>query len=239
MNLTESFKEIDMKKLETWKTIQFIIFILFSILCFFTVVTNGDVQVAISNTPALKNVCILLWGILFISFIFIFVDFTLYAREKKDMNDLAYIVKSDPVAKIANRAGIDSILSKYHGKPVPEHFAILMISLSNLADINQEYSRLDGNRTIRAFSMILQSATMNKMFVGRNSGDRFIVIIENASPETILLFKERLNDKVEERNSNEKNPKIEYKIATAFHENVIIHDVSDFIALANKRLDEA
>ena len=227
-----------MKKLETLKTIQFIIYILFSILCFFTVVTNEDIQVAVTNTPALKQVLTLLWGILFISFLFIFIDFTLYAKEKRDVNELAYALKSDPVAKIANRIGIDDVLAKFHGKPIPDNFAVLIISLSNLAAINREYSRLDGNRTIRAFSMILQSAAMNKMYVGRNSGDRFIVIIENASPETIQLFKEHLEDRIAQRNKNEKNPKIEYHFAYAYHEDSHIADVSDFVALANERLNE-
>lgn len=225
-----------MKKLETLKTIQFVIFILFSILCFFTVVTNQDIQVAISNTPALKQVVALLWGLLFISFIFIFIDFTLYTKEKRDINELTFALKSDPVAKIANRLGIDDVLKKYHGKPIPENFAILMISLNNLSEINRTFSRLEGNRTIRAFSIILQAASMNKMYIGRNSGDRFIVIIENASPETIQLFKERLQDKIDERNKSDNIPKIQYTIATAYHEGEEITDVSDMIALANQRL---
>lgn len=227
-----------MKKLETWKTIQFIIYVLFSILCFFAVVTDSDVQAAVSSIPALKNVNILLWGILFISFIFIFVDFALYAKEKKDINDLAYALRSDPIAKIANRNGIDNILEKYHGKPVPENFAIIMLELTNLHDINKVYSRLDGNRTIRGFSMILQAASMNKIFVGRNGGNKFIAIIENASPETISLFKERVKDKVAQRNQDEKNPPIHFRTGTAYHESENYNDISEWIALANQRLNE-
>ena len=48
-----------------------------------------------------------------ISFLFIFLDFTLYSTFKKDFKELDYAVSSDPVAGIANRFSCDAVIEKY------------------------------------------------------------------------------------------------------------------------------
>lgn len=222
-----------MKKLDTIKTVQLIILLLLSGICFYLIVLKSNVYHIVTDSPELKLVCALLWITLFIGFIFIFIDFSVYSIQKKSFNALDYAVHSDPLAKIANRSGCDEIIEKYIDKDLPENMACVMFLLTSLADTNSQ-SRTEGNQQIRNFSIILKLASVNICFVGRNGGNVFMAIFEDASQQNIDLFLSRISDKVKEYNSDHEEMPMLYQYGSAFHEDSA-KNINELISMAHSR----
>ncbi len=225
-----------MKKLDIIKTIQLLVFSVLAILCFVLIVADSDVYQSIAVSKSVRLLSVLLWISLFFSFLFIFIDFSVYVTQKKDYNALDYAVHSDPLAKIANRNGCDELLEQYADKPLPDDLGCIMFELTSLYETNKTYNRMAGNRQIRNFSIILKMASVNTCFVGRNGGNKFLAIFENTSREIMDEFLARIDSKVIDHNSDPKNPKMTYSYGTAFHE-VNVKEVTDLVALSNRRLE--
>ncbi len=227
-----------MRKLELMKTIQLLIFAVLAFLCIVLIISDSTVYQATTNNRSILFVCLLLWVTLFLSFFFIFLDFTLFTKQKEDLSYLDYAVHSDPLAKIANRSGCDEIIEKYLDVPLPDTVGCMMLELTSLYEVNQNRSRKEGNQQIRHFSLLLKLASVDICFVGRNGGNRFLAIFEHCNPEAMQGFLDRMNEKVEEYNLEGKNYPISFKVGQAFQEENI-HQITDLIALSSHRLDEA
>ena len=110
-----------MKKFDTLKTIQLIVFIAMTVACIIIVFMNKNLFHLIASQGDVRLMCILLWLTLVLVFLFTFIDFSLFASFKHDYSELDYAVHSDPVAGIANRYSSDAIIEPYLDKPLPEN----------------------------------------------------------------------------------------------------------------------
>lgn len=225
-----------MKKLDTLKTIQLLVFTVLAIVCFVLIVRNPDVYQSVAISSSVRLLSVLLWISLCLSFVFIFIDFSIYITQKKDFNALTYAVHSDPLAKIANRSGCDELIEQYTGKELPPDLGCVMLELTSLAQTNRMYDRMAGNRQIRNFSIILKMASVNTCFVGRNGGNKFLAIFENSSREIIDEFLARVDQKVIDHNSDKKNPRMSFCYGMAFHEDDVT-EITELVALSNRRLE--
>lgn len=225
-----------MKKFDIFKTIQLIIFVLLTGIALYIIFTDHELYRLIASNPHIRVLCILLWATCGISFLFIFLDFTLYSTLKKDYKELDYAVSSDPVAGIANRFSCDAVIEKYLDKPLPSDLGSVMFELSNIYDINKTYGHLEGNNLIREFSGILQRASTGYAFVGRNGGNKFLAIIEKCDQEKLNDFLKRVDDRLEIHNQNAEQPPIFIKYGIAFNEGPDINSVTQLIALSNERI---
>ena len=120
-----------MKKFDTLKTIQLIVFIAMTVACIIIVFMNKNLFHLIASQGDVRLMCILLWLTLVLVFLFTFIDFSLFASFKHDYSELDYAVHSDPVAGIANRYSSDAIIEPYLDKPLPENMGCIMLELSN------------------------------------------------------------------------------------------------------------
>ena len=164
------------KKFDRYKTVHLILFILLAGIGLFIILTDPELYQMIANNSHIRALCILLWIVFVLSFLFIFMDFSLFSTFKKDYRELDFAVSSDPVSGIANRYSCDSIIEKYLDKPIPDGIGCIMFDLTNLQKVNQTYGHTQGNELIREFSGILQSTSLNFCFVGRNGGNKFIAL---------------------------------------------------------------
>lgn len=224
-----------MKLIERIKTLELLIFVGISGLCFYMIVVESNVYHLIADSKELQLVCGLLWGSLFVAFIFIFIDLSLYSTQKKAINALDYAVHSDNLAKIANRQGIDEIIDKYVGMPLPENMGCAMFILTSLNDVNATHTRADGNTQIRNFSIILKLASVDVCFVGRNGGNVFMAIFENANSMQVEAFMDRIAEKVREYNRKKDNLPMYYQVGLAYHEDQSIDSINKLISLASQR----
>lgn len=230
-----------MKNFEKLKTIQLIVYGILAVLCFVLVIFRADVQRAVRSAPALHIVTILLWIVMAVSFFFLFLDFTYYQKQEKSVNDLSDAVHSDPTARIANRLSCDEMIEKYLDHPLPEDFGCVMLEITNIRDINQQYGHVRGNQMIKRFSTILKLASVGHCFVGRNGGNQFLALFEHGSDESIQSFLNRVREQVEANNQEENSVPIEFRSGIAFHEpkESQVDDITSLIALSSRRAEAA
>lgn len=227
-----------MRKFDTLKTIQLILFLLLTAACVVIIFLNKDLFHMIATQPDVRLMCIMLWLSLGLAFLFTFLDFSLVASFKHDYSELDYAVHSDPVAGIANRYSSDVLIEKYLDKPLPENMGCIMIELSNIKEINDLYGHVQGNKLIRDFSNILKLTSVDLCFVARNGGNKFIALFEEATDEKIEVFLTRIDQKVQANNSSAGSYPIQYSYGIAFHEGEAAKTITDLIALSNRRIFE-
>lgn len=229
-----------MKKQDALKTIQLIIYIVMTAVCFYLIVMNEDIYHLIAQDPHIRLVCILLWISLGMAFLFMLLDFNFSSAFKKDYRELDYAVHSDPLSGLANRLSADAMIEKYLEKPVPEDFACVMIDLANIREINELHGHLAGNAVIREFADILNNASMGLCYVARNGGNKFLAIFEQTEEEEIVTFIRNVETLMRVHNETAGDKAIRYRMGVAFHEDpeLNIRNVPDLIALANRRIYE-
>lgn len=227
-----------MKKYTTYKTIHLILLILLAAGAVFLVFRTPEIYHQVANDPTMSLLSVILWVVLALSFVFIFLDYTLFFGYKKEYKEMETAVRSDPTSGIANRFSCDIVIEKYLDKPIPSDLGCIMFDLTNIQEINKLYGHLQGNMLIRDFSNILRLSSDELCFVGRNGGNKFLAIFEQCTPYDMDRFLERVNQRVRMHNSDIKNNRIEYSFGKALNEGADIKEITQLISLANRRSAE-
>lgn len=227
-----------MKKLNIFKTIQLFVFIILTGFCLYKVIFDPNVYYFVASNSDIRIICGFLWAVLGISFLCMFFDFCLYSSFKKEFRELSHNVHSDHLAGIPNRYSCDTLIEKYLDKPLPETLGCIMFDMTNIQEINRLYGHAEGNKAIKTFSNILRIASTDLCFVGRNGGNKFIALFEEASEQKLNLFLNRVAQKVREHNLNIGGCSIEYLYGQAFNESPAeaVQSITELIALANQRI---
>lgn len=228
-----------MKKHSAYKSVQLVLFLVLAAVVIIRVFSDPTVYHQAASDSATRLLCIALWAVLGLSFLFIFLDFYYFLTYRKDYRELDYAVHSDPVSGIANRFSCDLIVEKYLDKPLPENMGCIMMDITNIREINRLYGHLQGNMVISDFSSILTVASEGLCFVGRNGGNKFLALFEDTSEEEMELFLGRVKEKVGVHNAGVQNGTIEYRCGCAFHEGGEIKEITQLIALSNSRIPQA
>lgn len=227
-----------MKKFDRYKTIQLIIFVLLAGISLLIILTDPELYQMIANNTHVRALCILLWVAFVLSFLFIFMDFSLFSTFKKDYRELDFAVSSDPVSGIANRYSCDSMIEKYLDQPLPRNIGCVMFDLTNIGEVNQSHGHVAGNELIHDFSGILQASSLNLCFVGRNGGNKFLALFENCTTQKLNTFLTRVSDRVDDYNNDPDSLPILYQYGTAYREDDSVETITDLIALSNRRIYE-
>lgn len=194
------------------------------------------IKASAAMNPQIRGLCILLWLSFLLSFVSIFVDFSMHTTLKRDYRELDFAVSSDPVSGIANRYSCDALIEKYMGKDLPEHIGCIMLDLINLQNVNRTFGHVAGNILIRDFSEILQSSSRNLCFVGRNGGNIFMAFFEDCSEEKMTAFLNHVAVKAERHNLTSSSQPIQYRYGMAFSRDDDVAAVTDLIALSSRRI---
>ncbi len=226
-----------MKLFDRIKTFELFLFVIFAAVCFYRIVVASNIYEEMSVDTNLKVVCLLLWGAMFLGFFMIFVDFSMFARQNQNLSELSTAANTDTVAHINNRYSVDSIIDKYAEKEIPKEIGCAMIELTSLMNVNADYGRMAGNSHIRNFSLILSMSALDECILGRNGGNRFIVLYEKSAELHLGVFLDRLSEKVRDHNAHGKNYAITYAYGTAFAGADKLTSITDMIALSSKRLN--
>ena len=226
-----------MKKYTAYKTVQLILFIALAVLVILVIFPNMEVYRQVATDPVMKVLAAALWIVLGLSFLFIFLDFTFFFGYRKDYREMEYALHSDPSTGLANRFSCDMIIDRYAEKPTPDNLGCVMFDMTNIREINEMYGHVAGNAAIRDFSNILRLASQDLCFVGRNGGNRFMALLENAPADDIKKLTDRVAQKVKTYNSNAENPSIEYAFGTAYsNDDREVKDITQLISLATSRI---
>lgn len=226
-----------MKKFSTFKIIQLSLLVILTLTSLYLLMRPQVKQFIFSSTAA-TGLFIIVWVVLLANFIFLLIDFNLIASIKLDYHNLYNVAYSDQLSGIPNRFSCDAVIEKYYDKILPEDLACIMIDLTNLPEINSLYDHATGNKLLKDFSTILSSASLSLCFVGRNGGNKFLAIFEHTDPMKIDTFLTRIANRVTQYNQSSDTISMEYQTGVAMNCKEHIDQITNLIALANKRIYE-
>lgn len=226
-----------MKKFSTFKIIQLSLLVVLTLSSLYLLLKPQVKQFIFSSTAA-TILFIIVWIVLVASFIFLLIDFNLIASIKLDYHNLYDVAYSDQLSGIPNRFSCDTVIEKYCDKKLPEDLACIMIDLTNLPEVNSLYDHATGNKLLKDFSLILSSASLSLCFVGRNGGNKFLAIFEHTDQAKIDTFLARIAERVAQHNHSSDVITIEYETGVAMNCKEHMDQITNLIALANRRIYE-
>lgn len=221
---------------ELIKTLELIVIIGITAAALIYVFTNNDLFQAIGSDSGVRGLAAYLWITLGLSFIFMLIDFYFSSVMHKEYRELDYTLRNDRVTGLANRYSVDSVIEKYVDKELPPQIGCIMMDISNIRSINEQYGHLLGNNAIQTFANILLVSSVGICFVGRNGGCKFLALFEDCSEEKLNTFLTRVDKKIDEHNSEPDAIRLEYRSGRAFGKDENVSTINALIALSDRRL---
>ena len=248
-----------MKKFEIFKTIQLILFIALTALSLSTVFRDDALYQTIASDPHVKLLSFVLWAVLGLSFLFLFLDFGSYTDLKRENIELDQAVYADALTGVANRYSCDAYIGRYLHVPLPADMACVTLDLVNLKEINEKAGHEGGDAAIHAFSDILMEAGREKgvsgtapgersgkkgknstgssdCFIGRNGGNKFLVIFRNCSEKKLETFRESVSRRCAQREAEGEIP-LEYTYGEALAHSEDVDSLTALVALSDRRAE--
>lgn len=225
-----------MKKYTVYKTVQLVLFVALTLLAVLKIFPDSEVYHLIATNGSAGALAWVLWGAVGLSFVFIYLDFSFFFGYLKEYREMDLAVHSDPVSGIANRFSCDMIVEKYVGRDMPQDLGCLMIDITDIREVNRIYGHAAGNTLISDFSNILRLSSVDLCFVGRNGGNKYLAVFESCDEEKLAHFLRRVHRRVSMHNDDTDAAPIAYRYGIAFAEQPAITDITELIALANRRI---
>ena len=110
------------------------------------------------------------------------------------MHELLEKAYLDKLTNIPNRNTVDLLIDNYKDKDISSAGCAL-ISISNLPEINQKYGRASGDNYLKKFAASFERVGDRYGFVGRNSGNEFVLMIDSCDSDRMQSF---VNDLIKE-----------------------------------------
>lgn len=189
-----------------FKLIQLILLILFGITFFFYLNMDPLLRNNIYSNRNLLTICVFLWVFMMYSAVCVIADYHQLQKEIIEAHKLHQTAYLDPLTGLPNRNGCDVIINKYTLKRDVSEMGCALIELPLIDEINTAHGRLYGDKYIRDFAIVLDSIGSKYGFVGRNSGNEFLLIIESCPAEKMQGFIGEINAAVDELNSKGSDP---------------------------------
>lgn len=232
-----------MKNYRNYKTTQLFIYIIAALICFYVIVIKSDIYRLSAENQAYKNVCIIIWGLFAMGFVFLLIDVLIQNKQDEQFEDLDKSAFFDRESNMINRQGIDGVIAKYTGTEIPETLSCVMIILSSLYEVNEKEGTQEGDKHLKQFSIILNLASINKCIVGRNGGNVFLAIFEDKKKKAVEDFVGRIEVLTkahnEEKSNNEGKAQntsdIKFSYGIACNEDEKLTSIKELISIANTR----
>ena len=192
------------RNFKLFKLIQLILLILFGGTFFCCLKFDPLLRNNIYSNRNLLMICMFLWGFMIYSAVCLAADYNQLQKtilEAHKLNQIAYL---DPLTGLPNRNGCDVMINKYSLKRDVTSFGCALIELPSIDRINVSHGRKAGDRYIHDFAIMFESIGNRYGFTGRNSGNEFLLIIENCSAQKMQDFISQIDSAV--KTHNEKNP---------------------------------
>jgi diguanylate cyclase (GGDEF)-like protein/PAS domain S-box-containing protein len=100
----------------------------------------------------------------------------------------------DKLTGIKNRSAVDDYLSKKLASRRASTYPIgcLLLDIDNLKEINEQHGQDGGDEVIRRVAEVIRKACRSEDFVGRLTGDEFIVVLPNTDASGTVVVGEKL-----------------------------------------------
>lgn len=226
-----------LKEFKVIKFIQLIVLIIIEVVFFLVLILNNQLSKSIFTNRHLFILAAMMWGLMIFSLLELLYDFyklKSFALETHALNQAAYL---DKMTGIPNRYSCDLMFSMYTTSESIENMGCCLLTISNLAKINEHLTHEDGDKLIQDFCELLETSGDRFGFVGRNSGNEFLAIIEDCQKETMEDFIRVLNQNIDEYNKLHQEAKIEIGYAYILNREEKVKRFTDLITLSYKKLN--
>jgi len=117
---------------------------------------------------------------------------------KKAEDELRRQVSIDPLTGVLNRRYFFTLAEKVfnHTRRLKRDLAILMVDIDDLKKVNQQHGHAIGDLTLVAIVNHLKKITRPEDILGRLSGEEFVVLMPEVSPETAEKIAGRLHQQI-------------------------------------------
>ena len=205
-----------MKGFSKLKTIQLILFLAVTVIGLIIVFTDSQLYQMIGYDSHVRMLCIILWVALALAFVFMFLDFRLDSQILRENEELNYAFYTDPDTGVANRNSCDAFINQYRNRLLPDGMAAFTVVLTNLKDLNDKYGYESGDTVINEFAELLQQIVPKNDFLGRNGGDKFLIVLKKCTTQDKNELLGKLKKAVETHNQKaSEDGVIEYKAGAA------------------------
>lgn len=217
------------KGFKLFKIIQLTILLIFAVTFFLYLYIDDELRTHVFSNKNLMTICVFLWAFMLYSVACIVMDFYQLEGHIAHNNVLSRAVYTDALTGIANRHGVDRMFEDYSkGKDISK-LGCALISISNLDEVNHEKGRIQGNLLLVDFSRIIERVGAHYGFVGRNSGNEFLTVIDNCGRDRMDKFIGELLAEVNAHNSISSGDAIELNCTTVINQEVNIDDFTELV----------
>lgn len=218
------------RNFKIFKLIQLILLILFGVTFFIYLNMDPLLRNNIYSNRNLLTICVFLWLFMLYSAVCIAADYHQLQKEIVEAHKLNQTAYLDPLTGLPNRNGCDVIINKYTLKRDVSGMGCALIELPLIDEINVAHGRLYGDKYIRDFAIALETVGSKYGFVGRNSGNEFLLIIENCPAEKMQEFVREINAAVDELNKGGADPAMEIELTYILNEQ---EGLKNFLAIVS------
>jgi len=223
-------------KMKNAKIVQLVLMAVSVFAFFLIILINDELRAHIFTNPSIILLFTFTWVILLISIGFIVHDFKTLRAFDKESHDLARLAYLDNLTGIPNRYSCDLVFEQY---PTPESVAdisCVLMEISNIAELNEQLGRKEGDRVIRDFCRILEGVGDSYGFVGRNGGNEFLCIINESTSDKLDNFISELNSSLDEYNVSNAVAPINVHMEAVHNPDLKLTSLNAIISLAYSKL---
>lgn len=225
------------KNLRNVKIVQLILLSIIEISFLLLLFLNKGVQTAIAQNPAFRILCFIIWGFFLCCFVFLYYDFRklrFLAGETHTLSKLAYL---DTLTGIPNRYSLDLIFRIFSTPVSIQDICCMVLKITNLKAINEASGHEAGDKLIQDFCSIFEEVGDRYGYLGRNSGNEFIIVIENCLSEKADNFTKALHQKLDLYNEEHRDFPIEVAIASVLNNDAQKTDFKDLLIATYDKLN--
>lgn len=224
------------KTLKTVKLVQLITALCLDISFFLLFFLNKSLRHTVFANSTLTVICAAVWLTMLCFFIFIVIDLVLCSKltvKSHELNKLAYL---DNLTSIPNRHSLDLLFNQYSTPKSLENVCCCMLGIKNISYINENQGRETGDRLLQDFSLLLEEIGDSYGFVARNSGNEFVLLMDDCSESKFDFFYHSFTTRIAAYNAVNSETPIEFQIAHIINKTERIQRLDQLFAATSSKL---
>lgn len=178
------------KKYKMVKAIELAAFFVLELILLIIVISNRTMRTSIFVDKSLFILCAVIYFTVIFALFTLLIDFNYIRSLKIKEHELENCTYIDNKTGIPNRTSCEQMFAKFSTPESLKGVGCMVFELSNLVTINKEYGKEAGDRALKEYSTILENASREYGFVGRNSGNQFVAVVENCDMHKMQKYEE-------------------------------------------------
>ena len=189
----------------------------------------------LSTAHVSETVNVKLYTALIVVVFFIF-GVTIAVVIGRSLDFVEYHFYTDSTTDMPNRMACDNEIKQYEKKALPIPFTCVVITLTNIKDINAVVGHEGGNEVLRVFADQIKGCAADFGFVGYNGSLNFMGLFPSCDHSRMVYFRNLLIRSVAEFNRGEHGVVIKFKLAGATATAESPHTIRELVSMAMSQL---